>query len=117
MPQSFGKEKWPGWKVDGVKDSPSAVVMLRAAMLQHHCVVAMNEMRPRVGLDWEGVAERLTTCSYRQLMRVVRGESHLSMRLLSDLLTVFPPLLVMSETTKNLAQVHLDWPMYEPPDT
>lgn len=108
-PDSFGKERSPELK----KPRPGSaqdVIDLRAAMVHHACVLTVNDERRVREKGWQEVAADLHTVSYSQLRRVVTGQAHLSLRLLSDLTQHFGPILVYSRHVRDVLGADTDWP-------
>ena len=106
---SFGKEPSPEWK----RPRPGKVnelIDLRAAQVHHGCILTLNDERRARGQGWQDVAEKLHTVSYSQLRRVVSGQAHLSMRLLSDLTLNYGTLLVFSGHTRRALRTDVEWP-------
>lgn len=69
-------------------------ICLDAAKIQHEVVVMANAYRlQRGGLPWKDLAGEFQM-SYVQLMKVVRGQAHISMRHVADFNRVLGPVLV-----------------------
>lgn len=108
-PDLFGKQGSLAWK-EPLQDRPADFMYKRAAMVQHAFVVTMRGEAKTRGWDWQHVAQVLPGLSYEQLMRVVRGQSQLSLRHISALSEIFGPLLVMTKDVQEVTKMGA-WPM------
>ena len=69
-------------------------VCLHAAQIQHEIVAVANGYRgERGGISWKDLAGEFQM-SYDQLMKVVRGQAHISMRHVADITHVLGPVFI-----------------------
>lgn len=102
--QSFGRVRLVGWKAPaGVEEA----VLIRAAQMQH--AVAIQVRRQVAGRASAGeprwslpdVAHRAQTLNYDGLMRVLRGDVHMTLLHVVDLSRVLQKDLVLLAGTAN----------------
>ena len=69
-------------------------ICLDAAQIQHEVVFVANVLRQsRGGVTWKDLAAEFQM-SYVQLVKVIRGEAHLSLRHAADFTRVLGPVLI-----------------------
>ncbi|MGA4670395.1 hypothetical protein ACPCG0_11480 [Propionibacteriaceae bacterium Y1923] len=80
-------------------------ICLDAAKIQHEVIVIANAYRlARDGVSWKDLSNDFQM-SYTQLMKVVRGQAHISMRHVADFTRVLGPVFI-TEYRRRLQQVN-----------
>lgn len=94
-PDDFGRVTEPPWRDDEDAASPTGMVGVDAAKLQHEIALFVRRSRGTKGWDsWAAVADNLPLDVREwQLRSIMRGESHMSLRHITALQVGFPNLV------------------------